>query len=67
MDAAWKSLPRKRRHRRHRMPHHIGVTEINYYIGIQLALGNWPFDLVWAGDEVLLAVIDTYESLSTYR
>jgi len=66
MDAAWRSLPEKKRHRRHDRPK-IGLTEINRYIAVQLALGNWPADMVWAGDLVLLALIDTYDSLVLYE
>jgi hypothetical protein len=66
MDAAWKSLSRKPIYRRHRMPKRVGVTEINHYIATQLALGNWPRDMVWAGDEALLAIVDTYDALASY-
>lgn len=65
MDAAWRSLPKKQRRRRRHRP--VGVTEINTYIAFQLALGNWPHDMTWAGDTVLLALVDTYDALAGYR
>lgn len=40
-----------------------GLNAINHYIETQMALGNWPYDNVWAGDVVILALVDTYEAV----
>ena len=41
-----------------------GLAAINHYVATQLALGNWPRENVWDGDLVLLALLDTYESVA---
>jgi len=48
-----------------RRPRTYDIQAVNRYIATQLALGNWPYDLVWAGDLVLLALVDTYDFIGT--
>jgi len=44
----------------------MDIEIINQYIRQQIALGNWPPDGVWGGDGVVIALVDTYESLDAY-
>jgi hypothetical protein len=43
------------------------LNAINHYIETQMALGNWPYDNVWDGDVVILALVDTYEAVGEER
>ena len=41
----------------------MSTKAIDHYIRTQRALGNWPHDNVWPGDEALLALVDTYDHI----
>ena len=53
-------------HKRLGMPKD-GLETIGHFIRVQMALGNWPYNNVWDGDGVLIALVDTYESLHLYH
>jgi len=40
------------------------LGEIEHYIHVQQALGNWT--PVWGGDSVIVALVDTYDALRLY-
>lgn len=43
------------------------VEQINFYIHTQQALGNWPPDHVWPGDEAIEALVDTYNFIGDWK